>query len=662
MVFVKEWFDNHPSSLLILSSDHGHDEISVSIFLLFFSFLPSLFFCLAFPPPTSSAAIDPETGSLYKYDHGDSIQNNTGWFFFYHSSFFPAHRIMNTTDVAATWTNYLENVDIPANSVGRPHNAMRLMRNEAKVIQRGLAQMWWLCKKGTGKCKGDVYKEGLQWTPELVKEEEEDEGEDCGHKGVLGEGEEQRNKEGAHHHHNPASLLSSLLKEHQRTQHLLSTIPSLVSTNVSQLFPLNLSVTRLQRIASGRESEVRRKEQQPIPTHYYVEYDEDENGNPLRRSKSPWEEEEDEVAAHTEKEEADKYWALWHKFEADSRMLYKALFNSSLIVSAQYYPSYSSFFKFASTLPTVAGVIVECLLLYLTLHSTIKKWQEEEAKKKEEETASVLAPVLSPSSHFVRRSFPPFLLISSLLFYLLLVNSSIRVRTRASYSLTLPSLRSWDAVSFFHFVSPSLRSAILASCTAFCLAAALLAEWVMRRKRERRKGKRKVEEQMEPQATQRDRLIISSPFSQSLPLMFFSSSHFHLIFLLSFCSSLLLPFHFCAMQFGKKRRDTGFYRSFIANSDSFFHPVLVFLFLFIVLDSLLFFLRRSLSRSRERKEGRVDRSGWRKNPEEEDEVKIKADEEKEKNKEFTKDVIFRLWLIIALWAFGLRSFFSPHFW
>lgn len=40
MIDVKEWFDNHPDYLLIIASDHGHDERGL-MFLLFYYILQS---------------------------------------------------------------------------------------------------------------------------------------------------------------------------------------------------------------------------------------------------------------------------------------------------------------------------------------------------------------------------------------------------------------------------------------------------------------------------------------------------------------------------------------------------------------------------------------------------------------------------------------------
>lgn len=78
------------------------------------------------------------------------------------SSYEPSPRTMNVTDVASTWAKYLKNVDIPANSVGRPMNKMRYIRNEVKVKQQGLAQLWHLCRNTTKYCLGSVYNESLK--------------------------------------------------------------------------------------------------------------------------------------------------------------------------------------------------------------------------------------------------------------------------------------------------------------------------------------------------------------------------------------------------------------------------------------------------------------------------------------------------------------------
>lgn len=165
-----------------------------------------------------------DDGVMRKKVHGGIIEkNNTGWFIYYNPKLTPSTRTMNVTDIASTWAKYVKNIDIPANSVGEPQNPMKYIRNEVKIRQQGLAQLWHICRSSTKYCSGPAYNSSLS-DPEMY------------FKGI----EELAEKEGGIKNNKRFKRAKSKIK--------LLHLHDIVSFSANEAFPENISVNELRKI------------------------------------------------------------------------------------------------------------------------------------------------------------------------------------------------------------------------------------------------------------------------------------------------------------------------------------------------------------------------------------------------------------------------------
>ncbi|KAA6367502.1 MAG: hypothetical protein EZS28_036971, partial [Streblomastix strix] len=123
--FMKKWIDDHPDVLLIIASDHGHDEM-----------------------------VD------YRCEtHGTGLNNNTGWQIFYNPLFSTEKSFeMESLDIAATISNYIKTgsnnlnqindkdvqqgyINIPANNMGIARNLFEQSSDNLRAKKQSLAQM-----------------------------------------------------------------------------------------------------------------------------------------------------------------------------------------------------------------------------------------------------------------------------------------------------------------------------------------------------------------------------------------------------------------------------------------------------------------------------------------------------------------------------------------
>ncbi|KAA6375279.1 MAG: hypothetical protein EZS28_029194, partial [Streblomastix strix] len=123
--FMKKWIDDHPDVLLIIASDHGHDEM-----------------------------VD------YRCEtHGTGLNNNTGWQILYNPLFSSEKSFeMESLDIAATISNYIKTgsnnlkqindkdvqqgyINIPANNMGIARNLFEQSSDNLRAKKQSLAQM-----------------------------------------------------------------------------------------------------------------------------------------------------------------------------------------------------------------------------------------------------------------------------------------------------------------------------------------------------------------------------------------------------------------------------------------------------------------------------------------------------------------------------------------
>eukprot|EP01103_Thecamoeba_quadrilineata_P002511 TRINITY_DN12460_c0_g1_i1.p1 TRINITY_DN12460_c0_g1~~TRINITY_DN12460_c0_g1_i1.p1 ORF type:complete len:968 (-),score=127.20 TRINITY_DN12460_c0_g1_i1:63-2966(-) len=101
--YIKDWIDQNPEYLFIVSSDHGVDEM---------------------------------TAAGYRM-HGESAQGNEGFFMFYNPRLrtVSEKQRIDIVDVCPTIAKYLKGVDIPANAIGLPRNIFHGDRGNLSTLQ-----------------------------------------------------------------------------------------------------------------------------------------------------------------------------------------------------------------------------------------------------------------------------------------------------------------------------------------------------------------------------------------------------------------------------------------------------------------------------------------------------------------------------------------------
>lgn len=552
---------------------------------------------------------------------------------------------MNTTDVTATWMKYLKNVDIPANSVGTPHNPMRFIRNEARLKQQALAQMWQQCRRSTGVCKGDAYVPQLEsWYPGTVSMD----------RGTWSDEEFLTSKE-------EAKKRKQYLKWRQEQINLT---PILVSSDVDTLFPMNISVDRLKRIASGRESNPRKAVAQNQTTDYFVEFDfftKAGKDYPLRTTLSDWEKEEDKEAKAITPEMAQEVLKRWTAFEEEAAELHAHLYSVCLIDHRPWYTRYSNLFGYAMPFSIVLMSLLDLLLLSLLLHKEATTWgkkKREELRVDEEDDAmwsqegshqrsSLNSPSsLSDSPRLFTRPLILLLLILSLLSLCLFFVFALPSYIRSLRVLDLPKSSPSSSVIFHFtfqpFVKPCKDAANKIAATGTVLAVFMVAEavakWRARREREKKRrgtlrlnpaaeesedtsGEEGNGEGEEGTATKEGLVMPRSIESVSdvIPLRASSSSSsssppsrirsfcsillspvLHRILVLFFSTRLLPLAHVFYAWVKKKRYDLPLYSSFNASSRSFYHSLSSSLLSLFLFDFFLFFARLAFEWARRR--------------------------------------------------------------
>ncbi|KAA6396734.1 MAG: hypothetical protein EZS28_007737, partial [Streblomastix strix] len=115
-----EWVNQHPDVLLIMASDHGHDELVENRRIV----------------------------------HGTGLKNNTGYQILYNPRFTPEKSFeMDSLDVAATISNYIQTnpdksgnqqqgyINIPMNNMGLSRNLFEQSSDNLRAKKQSLAQM-----------------------------------------------------------------------------------------------------------------------------------------------------------------------------------------------------------------------------------------------------------------------------------------------------------------------------------------------------------------------------------------------------------------------------------------------------------------------------------------------------------------------------------------
>ena len=141
---------------------------------------------------------------------------NTGYFIFYNPKLSHESKLLNVTDVLPTWVKYLKNVDIPANAVGMSRTFMPYIRDQLKVKQQSLMELWHLCRNGTSFCKGKAY-----FTE----------------------------------YSDPSQYMKNDLFEFSHA-HMKKGINEMISFDVEKAFPENISLSHLEQLAGTKEGYV----------------------------------------------------------------------------------------------------------------------------------------------------------------------------------------------------------------------------------------------------------------------------------------------------------------------------------------------------------------------------------------------------------------------